>query len=105
MKTYTIYGLLAKDSNVIMYVGVTCRKLTSRLSKHRTDALRRRNTSPCSQWIRRLHAAKQTIVIHAIEVCLEEQWQEKERYWIRYFKLVNPDLLNIKPGGIKSKFA
>lgn len=103
MRTYTIYSLLAKDSDTVMYVGVTCGRLNSRLSKHRTEALRRRNTSPCAQWIRRLHAVGQTITIHAIEVCHESEWQEKERHWIRFFRLVNPGLLNIKPGGITSK--
>lgn len=104
MRQYTIYALVAANHrDVVMYVGATCAPVRNRLSKHYTEAIRRRNTSPCSRWIKRNYLEGVLVSARVIEVCKESEWEEKERKWIRYYRLRNPDLLNRKPGGLTSR--
>lgn len=39
------------------------------------------------------------IIIKEIDSCLEELWEEKEQYWIDYYKKLGYDLMNIDKGG------
>jgi hypothetical protein len=103
MRQYTIYALVAANCDSVMYVGATCTPVNKRLSKHYSEALRRRNPSPCSRWIRRLYSEQTRITIRIIEMCEESEWQEKERKWIRHYRSQNPNLLNRKPGGLTSR--
>lgn len=39
------------------------------------------------------------IKIKQIDQCLESEWEDRERYWISYYKKLGFKLLNVSPGG------
>ena len=41
----------------------------------------------------------ETIVVKQIDTCNENEWEEREKYWIKYYKDNGFDLLNISEGG------
>lgn len=75
-----IYGLYSTDENNIRYVGKT-NNLQKRLKEHILAAKRNRKTHR-DNWILKNLKENNNINIKLLEECSNENWQEKEKYWI-----------------------
>lgn len=96
MRTYKIYGLRCPIKQEIRYVGKTISPLRKRLRDHISEALRKTEGFSYKQnWIRKLNSQNLKPTIELIEECQEENWQEREMYWISVFQM----LTNSTPGG------
>lgn len=91
-----IYVLKHPISNEIRYVGKTT-NLKLRLQSHIDYSRSKRKQRPVSDWINSLLVNGTKPAIEQIDVCSEENWVEKERYWIAVFK--SKRLLNLTEGG------
>jgi hypothetical protein len=94
MKAF-IYVLRHPETHQIHYVGKT-NILRLRRKTHEQS----KNTTRVSQWVQSLRAAGLRPEIEAIEeVPQGVAWQERERYWIAYYRTLGCDLLNTAAGG------
>ena len=91
-KIFKIYVLL--DEETVRYIGVTSRKLNQRLYQHIWEGKNKIGTHKI-YWIKSLLTNNKKPSIKLIEECTEENWQEREKYWIRYYS----NLTNISEGG------
>lgn len=83
MKEVYIYGLVCPITNNIKYVGKTIQRLELRLKGH--ICLYKHDITYRANWIRSLKdkGLKPNIIL--IEVCNENNWEEREIYWIAYY--------------------
>lgn len=93
--TIKIYVLKEPDTLKIRYVGITSKTLKQRLRKHLDNALYTKHNPHLCNWILKYYKNNQLPIIELIEECTKDHWQEREKYWITYFK----DLLNSTIGG------
>lgn len=98
VKTFKIYTLNCPISKEIRYVGVTVRSLKDRFYQHRHTGKKRRGTA-VSKWIYSLQQKGLEPSINLIEECTENNWEEREVYWIDLLKQKNINLLNQHEGG------
>ena len=98
MKTGFIYGLRCPLSGEIRYVGQTLSTLKKRLKGHKFD---RRHNPHKVNWIKKLEKLEllDLLEIEILEECVEEQLNEKERFWIQKFKDDGNKLVNLTDGG------
>lgn len=94
-----IYLLKDPDTNKIKYVGKTVQKLKYRLSGH-ISASKRRRTSYVNCWIYSLIKNNKKPIIELIEEVSQDIWEEREKFWISYYK----DLCNHQIGGGHGNF-
>ena len=94
MKTTFIYKLLDPVTLKIRYIG-KANNPEKRLKKHIQN---------CSQvnchrnnWLRKLKTNNLIPIMEIIEECNLEVWQEREKYWIKYYE--NEPLTNSTSGG------
>jgi hypothetical protein len=97
MKQLKIYSLNCPIKKEVRYVGVTSGTLSNRLSQHVYSG-KKRMGSTVSKWIRHLLEQNKRPTIHLIEEIPFDKWEEKEKYWISFFKEKN-NLLNQHVGG------
>lgn len=97
MKIY-IYQLLCPDSLQIRYIGKT-KYPKYRLSSHLTTARKHKGNRHVCSWIKSLLLNKKLPIFNIIEECTEENWEEREIYWIAYFKKLGCNLTNHRKGG------
>ena len=90
-----IYVLKHPDNLEIKYVGKTISKLNIRLGKHIANAKGNKHNKHLSNWILKILKDNKKPIIELLEVCNQNNWEEREQYWISYF----PNLLNITLGG------
>lgn len=95
MRTIFIYKLIDPITNEIRYVGKTI-NLLKRLQTH--IARSKTNTYHSARWIKSLLDKGVKPVIEIIEECNENNWSEREIYWIKYYR-DKFDLTNILDGG------
>lgn len=93
MKKFKIYCLKCPISKEIRYIGVTTQKLSVRLSQHIWDS-KKRSTMYKSNWINSL---SEKPLIELIEEVNELNWEEREIYWINFYK--SGKLTNYCKGG------
>ena len=92
----TIYALKDPKTNEVKYIGKTSGPLYKRLSSHYVDKKRSYKKS----WIDSLKKQKIKPLIVTIEECEENVWQEREKFWISYYrKIMGNKLTNILEGG------
>jgi hypothetical protein len=96
MKTY-IYTLSDPTTNKIRYVGKTVNP-KRRLSQHVQDAKYFPNRTRTLNWIKSLLLKNIKPIMTVIEEC-ENNWGEREIYWIDYYKK-EYDLCNHHKGGL-----
>lgn len=96
MKTY-IYTLSDPTTNKIRYVGKTTNP-KRRLSQHIQDAKYHKNSRRTINWIKSLISKNIKPIMSIIEEC-EDNWQEREIYWISFYKKTC-DLCNHHSGGL-----
>lgn len=101
MRKVKIYKLIDPITNEVRYVGKTIQKLNERLNLHlhpqNNDFTHRAN------WIRKLKQENLKPIIELIEECDDENWVEREIFWIsEYAKITN--LTNSSIGGVGGHF-
>ena len=93
-----IYALKDPISSEIRYIGKTKNSLQKRLYEHCTI----RNLKPNNHknnWIKYLLKSEQRPIIVLIEEVEELNWQEREIYWINFYKNKGSNLTNSTDGG------
>lgn len=93
-----IYGLSSSEDGVIRYVGKTKSPLKQRKNEHKCDAITKKFRNHKCNWIRNVISKGYDIVIEEIEKCTEENWENREKYWISTLKEKN-NLVNELKGG------
>lgn len=96
-KIIYIYSLIDPRDNRIRYIGKT-NNLKRRLLQHTKSKELLYNTFK-NHWIKKLISLSLSPIIQVIEECDETNWQEKERYWIAYYRNIYTDLTNGTDGG------
>lgn len=95
----TVYIYILKDlNNNIRYVGKTT-NIKRRLYSHIAEAKLNKSKRYVLNWIRQLLLNNQKPILEVIEECNENNWQEREIYWINYYKELIPNLCNLCDGG------
>ena len=97
MKEYKIYAISDPDTNIIKYIGVTTRTLKERLYQHLYNA-RNKRLQISAKCIWSLLKVDKLPVISLVETCTETNWEEREKYWIAYYKKTG-ELTNLTDGG------
>lgn len=98
MKDVFIYCL--KDlSGDIRYIGKTV-NIRRRLSGHISDAKKNKGRRHVLNWIYSELKNGNRPIIEVIEVCNENTWGERERFWIEYYRNIIPSLCNDCDGGL-----
>ena len=98
MKTTYIYVLKCPEGN-IRYVGKT-NSPKKRLSSHISEAKKGKGRRHVLNWIHSLLSKSLMPSMEIIEVCTEENWQEREKYWVEYYRSIIPNLCNNADGGL-----
>ena len=99
MKPIYIYKLLCPKTEQVRYIGKTV-NIKRRLSGHISEAKRNRGKRYVLNWIRSLLKQDLKPLIEQVEVCSTIDWQEREQYWIEYYRNLNANLCNICDGGL-----
>jgi hypothetical protein len=96
-KAVKIYVLRCPDTGEVRYVGKTVCDLEKRFSGHLNDNRKTHRKS----WIDGLRAKGKIPTIEPIEEFVdgERDWQDRERYWILFFRQKGARLLNHTDGG------
>jgi hypothetical protein len=94
MEEYKIYSLNDPITNEVRYIGKTISPLYKRLSSHYRD----RKKSYKTHWINGLKKNGLKPIINIIEICNNENWEEREKYWIKHFRKITR-LTNYLDGG------
>jgi hypothetical protein len=93
MKVVYIYGLYSSNDDTIRYVG-KCINPVHRLNMHYSQ--RNSKKSHKNNWIKKVIREGNEIHMKILEEVSEENWQEKEKNWIKTYK----NLTNISEGGL-----
>ena len=98
---YYFYTLTADSApDKIRYVGVTTRTLNQRMCGHKYNAIHdNKRNQPVHKWMWSVMQKGDTISIHFLDECDEALWEDREKYWIQYYKDQGHKLLNIQAGG------
>lgn len=99
-RTYIIYGLYSSNKpHFYRYIGVTSSNLKQRFRQHKYNSKHSEKRSlPVHKWMYSHYNNNEEIFIEEIEVCTEDNWEEREQFWIKSLKESN-NLLNIDKGG------
>lgn len=89
-----IYGLVDPRNDEIRYIGAS-KNPRKRLIEHIRDTKRNYRVI----WINKLKRENLLPGIIIIEECTEENWQERERYLISFYRNQNARLTNLTDGG------
>ena len=98
MKHY-IYGLYSTEDGAIRYVGETTQDIKDRLSAHKSESLHQKKKSHKCNWIRKVYKCGFEVKIILIDTATENDWEDKEIYWINEYRTKNIGLTNQLPGG------
>lgn len=100
-KIYNFYTLSASsDVDNIRYVGVTTKSVMRRFYGHKYCAIHdNKRGLPVHKWMYSHYKRNETIIVKQIDVCNENEWEEREKYWIKYYRDKGFELLNISNGG------
>lgn len=93
-QAYRIYALIDPDTQLVRYIGVTTRYLSSRLAGHIFDSKTESGTHK-RYWIKKLLSEDKKPIIKLIEETTKESWEEREKYWISQYD----NLTNTQEGG------
>ncbi len=93
-----IYKLIDPRTNEIRYIGKTKNKLKKRLYEHCTERNLKTNTHK-NNWIKQLLNLNLRPKIELLEEVNQDNWIEREMYWIEYFKNNDYNLTNTSDGG------
>lgn len=94
MKTTYIYALLDPRTNEIKYVG----KSDYPKARYKTHC-KRTDNKHLMNWIKQLKRENLQPSLMTLEECDNSIWQERERYWIKYYREQGCKLTNLTDGG------
>ncbi len=95
-----IYALVdSSDPTNIRYVGKTARRIRDRLWDHKKYAKRFPNKTYRSTWINSVWRRGSEVIAVELEECDESVINEREMYWIAYYKAHGYRLTNHTDGG------
>lgn len=92
-----IYTLIDPRDCCIRYVGKT--NVPSKRYRGHLAPSKLKNNSYKNNWLKELLLSDLRPIIDIVEECSEENWQERERYWISYYKSSGHNLTNVTDGG------
>lgn len=95
MRKVLIYVIKDPDTLRIRYVGKTVQSLKIRLNRHINNP-----KGYVGRFISKLIRKNKYPIIEKIDECDESNWQEREIYWIKYYREIIDDLCNLCDGGI-----
>lgn len=95
MRTIYIYTLKDPESNNIRYVGKTTNP-KNRLNAHITRS--KNNKYHSARWVKSLLNKGLKPILEVIEECADDNWQEREKFWIKFYN-EKCDLTNTLEGG------
>jgi len=98
MNQINIYVLKHPITNEIRYVGKTKASLKKRLSQHISN-VKYEKKNHRKFWIESLLKESLVPTIQLLESCDENNWKEREIYWIKHLKEQNYRLVNMTDGG------
>lgn len=97
MSKVKIYTLTDPRTNEIRYVGKTKYSLNKRLNSHLSDC--KRYNFHNANWLKVLLSNNLKPSISLLEEVIEDNWIERERYWIKYYRELGCNLNNNTDGG------
>ncbi len=95
MATVFTVTILTDNNDSVSYVGFTTLDLEDRLKAHLAD----KGNTPKIDWIKKLKRLNLVPAIEKLEDVTEENWQDRERFWIAYFREAGFKLKNYTDGG------
>lgn len=98
MEKLYIYVLKCPEGN-IRYVGKT-NNLKKRLYSHINEAKKGKGRRYVLNWIHGLIILNLKPLIEVIEECNSSNWQDREKYWVAYYRKLIPNLCNNADGGL-----
>lgn len=102
MKPYFIYALKDPVNGNVRYVGVTT-DTQRRYEEHLRGIKQGRKVR---QWVKSLMNQRRYPDMVILEEVKEEQWEEKEKYWIRFYRdKVGKKLKNGHYGGSYQRYS
>ena len=96
MSSGIIYGIRLFNSPDVRYVGLTTTSIEQRFKSHQKAAAGAVRKYPLYDWMRKHN--KGSFEIFVIET-VEDDLEDKERYWIKEYKRNGHKLLNLTEGG------
>lgn len=100
-KIYNFYVLFDESCpEKIRYVGTTTKKIEERFSQHKYCAIHpEKRGLPVHKWMYSIYKNGGKIGIKKIDECNEDLWEDREKYWINYYKTIGFNLMNLDSGG------
>ena len=99
-KNYLFYTLTSTDEpDLVQYVGTTQNTLKRRFQGHKGKARGKNRSQPVHHWMYKKYEQGFDIICTQIDECSPQEWEEREKYWISYYRKINPGLLNLQKGG------
>ena len=95
-KMVYIYSLKDPRDYQIKYIGKTV-DIDKRYKQHIENYTNQKSLK--SSWVLSILRSGLLPIIEIVEICDESKWQEREQYWIRYYKELGFDLKNMTNGG------
>lgn len=95
--TITIYAICDPDTLEIQYIGKT-----NNLKRRKNDYNHNRNNTPKDKYLESLRKSGKRPVFRELEACNDGNWRDRERYYIKKFKL-QKGLLNKYKGILKKE--
>jgi len=92
---HTIYALCDPETHGVRYVGQTIQKVEDRFKRHLKDRHHNHKTA----WIKSLQSRGLAPELIIIEYADDSCWQEREMYWIAYYRSIGVNLVNSTDGG------
>lgn len=92
-----IYGLRTINSNEYRYIGKTHR-IDKRLNEHLKERKRKKSYYKYN-WINQCKENKIEILLDIIDITDEQNWEDREIYYIKYYKEIGNRLTNLLEGG------
>lgn len=96
---YIIYRIMHPINKTTVYIGKTCKSITKRLNEHIYASKTKTKKNLFHAWLTSICKLNLRPEIEIIELCSNLNVNERERYWISYYKKINPRLKNSQPGG------
>lgn len=96
MKPTYIYTLSDPDTKEVRYVG---KSVNPKRRYYVHTCIQTGLDTHCKRWIGKLKSENKKPIMEIIEEIITDNWQDREIYWISYFRKVNTNLTNMTVGG------